>query len=177
MEGPVHISDHIASVVSRVAAELEQTVYYMFGHPLEVVGRLQQMSDSPVHKNQKFPLVALFTDIPVTKKPGFYGTARLQMIIACLTQPTYTADQRLELSFKAILQPIKVELIKQLSLYPQFTRPDELIYTEIERYYWGRQGLYGNQANIFNDHIDCIELQNIEVTIKVKKCLTLSNSI
>ncbi len=172
MSEPVYIVEDMAAIVAKVntaltAASFGRAVYYMFGHPLEIVTRLQQLSQSTTQKDKKYPLVALFTDIPVVHKPGFYGEAKMNIIIATLTKPEFTAPQRLQNNFKPILQPIKDELLNQIDRYTGFTHEGELSYTEIERYYWGKQGLYGNNANVFNDYIDCIELQNVTVTLKL----------
>lgn len=170
-KGPVYIVEHMAEVVAKVNTKLlpklGKEIYYMYGHPLELVNRLSEMTQSPVHGNKKYPIVLLFTDIPIVKdKVGYYGDARLQIVIANITEPDYDAPKRLETNFKPILQPIKVELLEQLSRHRQFTHEGELQYTEIERYYWGKAGLYGNTGNIFNDFLDCIELQDVLITVK-----------
>lgn len=179
MEGAVYIPDVMKMVVDRVntADPIGKSVYYMFGHPLEITARLQEMSKNP-SKPDKYPLIALFTDIAIVndKLVGFYGAAKFSMVIATITKQTYTAEQRKEINFKPVLQPIKEELINQISRHAQFTNRDELIYTEIERYYWGRNGLYGNTGNIFNDFIDCIELQNISVNVLKKICTTIKSN-
>lgn len=180
MQGPVYIPDAIKEVVqwvdSALYPTLTQHVYFMFGHPLEIVTRLQEMSNDPAAP-KKYPLVALFTDIPVNKNTdGFYGSARLQIVIATLTEPNLTAQERLDQNFRPILQPIKEQFLKELSRHAQFSSEGEFEYTEIERYYWGRQGLYGNTGNIYNDFVDCIELQNVQVNINTKICSTIKSN-
>lgn len=169
----VFIVEEMALVVAKVneSEQLPSNILYLYGHPLEIVSRLQSMTSSPTLKNQKFPLICLFTDIPIRKKiPGHYGSALLQMIIAVQTDASYSSEQRTEKNFKPVLHPIKQELLKQIERHKQFTFPDEMEYEEIDRYYWGKQGLYGNTANIFNDYIDCIELKDIRINIKNKFC-------
>lgn len=172
----VEVVEEMQTVVdkTRSAMGVNFKLYYMFGHPLEIVSRLQEMSASPKSKDKKYPLIALFTDIAVDRNDpvGTFGRAKLNLIIATLTEPSYTASDRLEKHFKPILQPIKEELLEQVSKHIQFTFEEMPTYTEIERYYWGRGGLFGNSANIFNDRIDCIEIQNLEVIIKNKICST-----
>jgi hypothetical protein len=122
MNGTVNIVEEMGLVVAKAAAKLNISIYYMYGHQVEVTSRLQQLTESPVHKDKKFPLVVLFTDIFVNRSlTGFYGTAKLQMVVANLTSPDYTAPQRLESNFKPVLQPIKDELIRQIQRHPQFT--------------------------------------------------------
>lgn len=179
MKGAVYAVDEMRAVVANVAIKLETPVYYMFGHPNEIVQNLTEMTKAPSQANLKYPLVALFTDILVDKnRDGIYGEARMTLIIATLTQPTYKAADRLAKNFKPILQPIKCELVEQISRVKQWqpTGNGELKYKEIEHYYWGKEGLYGSEANIFNDYIDAIELRDVLVTIKPKICSTLKNS-
>jgi hypothetical protein len=176
----VNVVEEMQVVVSKVAAKLGRPVYYMFGHPVEIVNRLQEMTNSPSEKDKKFPLVVLFTDIAIPRNQtiGFYGKAKLQIIIANYTEQNYDSPDRLANNFKPILQPIKEELLNQISRHKQFTFEEAVEFTEIERYFWGKQGLYGNTGNEFNDFIDCIELKDVSVTIKNNICSpTLSNHL
>lgn len=172
MHAPVYIVDEIGAVVTKVNTALTAAgfghlpVYYMYGHPKEIASRLQELTNSPTEAHKKFPLIILFTDIQIDHDvPGFYGATRLRMLIANFTLPTYISEQRTEINFKPILHPIKDELIKQISLYRQFTYKDELRYSETDMYFYGSQI---NDKNIFNDHIDAIELRDIRINIKNK---------
>lgn len=174
MSQPVYIVDEMASVVAKVNTALTANsfgyspVYYMYGHPREISNRLQELSNSPTEGHKKFPLIILFTDIMIEHDtPGFYGSARLRMLVANITLPTYTAPQRTELNFKPVIHPIKNELIKQISLYKQFTFEDELRYSETDMYFYGSQI---NDKNVFNDYIDATELRDIRINIKNKIC-------
>lgn len=170
----VYVVEEIGSVMEKVNQGLylagfqHLPVYYKYGHPREISKRLQELSNSPTEGHKKFPLVILFTDITIGKDvPGFYGSARLRMLVANITQPEYISEQRTELNFKPVLHPIKDELIKQIGLHSQFTYEDELTYDETDMYFYGSQI---NDKNIFNDYIDAIELKNIQVNIKNKIC-------
>lgn len=174
MSQPVYIVDEIAAVVDQVNTALTAAsfghlpVYYMYGHPKEISGRLQEMSNSPTEGHKKFPLVILFTDITIEHDtPGFYGAARLRMLVANITQPGYISDERTALNFKPVIHPIKDELIKQISLHRQFTYEEELRYSETDMYYYGSQI---NDKNVFNDYIDATELRDIRINIKNKLC-------
>lgn len=166
----------MAAVVSKVDqvifSSLGVHVYYMYGHVSEIVDRLKSMNASPDHKDKKYPLIALFQDFKVVRgeKLSMYGSASLNIIIATLTQPQYLAEQRYTLNFKPVLYPIYNELLNQLSLHAQFYFKHPIQHTEIDRLYWGKEGLYGNNGNIFNDYIDAIEIQNLQVEIKNKIC-------
>jgi hypothetical protein len=180
MEGGVYIPDEVGAAVAKADAvifsKLGKHIFYQFGHPLEIVANLQAMT-TVTTQNQKYPLVALFTDILVDKnKDGFYGDARFTILIATLTKREYKAPERKEVNFKPLLQPIKTEVLKQLGRVRQFTTPGEIKYKEIEHYFWGSAGLYGSNKNIFNDLIDAIELRDIQVTVKPKICPTIKTT-
>jgi len=165
----IYVVEEVAAVVTKVATELAIDVFYFFGHLKEVTARLQELANSTTNKGKAFPCVILFTDIPIRQNQpqGTYGTANLNLIIANYTQQNYTAQQRLDNVFKPVLYPIKREFMKQFERHLQFTFPGELAYTEIDRYFYGSSM---NDKNAFNDHIDCIEIQNLQVIIKNKPC-------
>lgn len=173
MSLPVYIVEEISTVVAAVnvgltAANFGKTVYYMYGHPLEIVKRLQELSNSTTLQDKKFPLIILFTDITIDRSLiGFYGAVNLRILIANITQPEYISEQRTALNFKPVLHPIKEELIKQIGLHRQFTSENEITFKETDMYFYGSQI---NNKNIFNDYIDAIELKNIQVNIKNKIC-------
>jgi len=39
-----------------------------------------------------------------------------------------------------------------------------------DRLYWGRNGLFGNQANVFNDFLDVIEIKSLKLKINLRSC-------
>lgn len=174
MSEPIYIVEEIAAVVAKVNQGLYLEgfqylpVYYKYGHPKEIAKRLQELTNSPTEAHKKFPLIILFTDITIEKDtPGFYGSARLRMLVANITQPQLISEERTEQNFKPVLHPIKDELIKQIGLHGQFTYEEELTYDETDMYFYGSQI---NDKNIFNDYIDAIELKNIRINIKNKIC-------
>jgi hypothetical protein len=171
MKQPVYIVEELSNVVDATRALYGKDLYYLYGHPVEIVQRLQEMSNSKTSKQKKFPLIALFTDIPINvENEGFQGKAILHIIIATTTEPNYTAPQRLEKTFKPILYPIRDLFLSSFQKHRQFTFEEGMKYTTTDRYYWGKQGLYGNDGNMFNDHIDAIELQDLHVNIKNNFC-------
>lgn len=157
-----------AKTAGRLPSAFPSEVFYMYGHYIEVVSRLKQLSESKNLKDRKYPLIVLFTDIPVTPTGfGFFGDAKLQVMILHYTDQNYYAPDRLANVFKPVLEPIKEEFIHQVEIYEQFTRPTELAFTQIRHYFWGSAE---NKKNPFNDRLDAIELRDIEITIKNKIC-------
>ncbi len=171
---PVYIVDIMAEVVTAVAASLAMPVYYMHGHPLEVCDRLTKMTSGAISQAKKYPLVALFQDFDEDRGTDgtIYTEAKLHMIIAAMTSPKYTAAERYTKNFKPVLYPVYDELLYQLMLHPDTLVTDarQIKHTKTDRLFWGKNGLFGNESNIFNDFIDCIEIQNLLLTIKNKQC-------
>lgn len=169
MSKPVYIVEEIKSCVDRTRVRYKKDLFYMYGHPLEIVNRLQVLSTSKTKQLQQFPLIALFTDIPlVVNTTGIYGTANLKLIIATSTKPEYSSEERLENTFKKILYPIQDIFLDEVYKHRQFTYELDLAYTTTDRFFWGKTGLYGNEGNMFNDYIDAIEISNLIVNIKNK---------
>lgn len=178
---PVYLSDMMGNVVTAVDQALYQPgptppafphVYYMHGHPAEIVARLQQKLKIDSEKLKRFPLIMLLHDFEILRNsPTQYGTAAVNVIIAALTQPELNSEERYTKTFKPILYPIYNQLLHQLGRSTYFNNAQAMVkHTQIDRLYWGRTGLYGNQANMFNDYLDAIELRGLELTIKNQHC-------
>lgn len=180
---PVYIVDLIGDVVAKVSTQLLSTlqvidpniqaVQYDYGHPLEIVETLRQKDEVEEFHKEKYPLIALFQDFEEdrTKDPDIYAGTRLNIIIANHTSVEYKSKDRYTYNFKPILYPIYLEFLKQLgdSGYFQIVGT-KVPHTKIDRVYWGRQGLYNNSGNVFNDYLDCIEIKNLQLNINSKIC-------
>lgn len=146
-----------------------QGIGYFYGHPQEIIQRLKEMSESPTGKYQMWPAVFLFTDVKISPSSvkGLYGDVSLNMVIAYQTQPDFTAADRMEKNFLPILRPIYEELIYAIAYSGYFwvQSPKHLLGNDTDRLYWGREAIYGNDGNIFNDRIDAIEIKNLTLTI------------
>lgn len=179
----IYVVDEIASVVEKTSQKLQSVlgkeVNYLYGHPLEIVNQLTLMTQSKNQGVKKYPLIGLFQDFREIKgeRHGIESKVNLHLIIANGTQPNYTAPERYQHNFKPVLYPIYEEFLNQLFRHRQFTFPERerISHTKIDRLYWGKEGLYGNAGNIFNDYLDCIEIQNLQLLVKTKTCLTNGN--
>lgn len=182
MKGSYIIVDEVAAVVAKVStrltAKLQEAdpyttgVHFLHGHLAEVVETLRQKNDVEEERYKKYPLIALIHDYPenVTNAPGIQSEPELRLIIVNSTDPTYKAPQRLELNFKPVLYPIYEAFIEELTksvLNMGYGKPP---HRKTDRLYWGREKLIGNAANIFEDWVDCIELQNLKLKVKSKLC-------
>lgn len=155
--------DVVAAVQTDVLPALQayqpsiEAVHYEFGHPIEILETLRQMSQAPSLEFKRYPLVALFTDIEENKgTKGVYGKEEITLLIVNSTIPEYKAATRLEKNFKQIIHPVVDSLIKCICDSPYFVEgdPDIIERTETDQYFIGRQGTAGNEANTTNDYLD-----------------------
>ena len=169
---PVFVDEILAAAVARVETKLLaqlqgvnpdiQGIYFQHGHPVEIIENLQSMSLAAEKKGQRYPLVALFRDFPEAKgiDPGVWSQPTFNIIFATLTNPTYLTETRKQKNFKPILYPIVQEFFNQLEGKVLSGNKSENPYIQIDHYFWGRESIYGQNANIFTDWIDCIEIKN-----------------
>jgi len=167
------------SVSEKLTAQLKLVdplidgVHYKHGHPLEILEILDELAKGITTKTSRYPLIGLFQDIPesIDVQEGFYGDVSFHLIIARPTDPNYRAAKRYEVNFKPILYPIYTALLEEIRLSKFFFLVDNKIpHTKIDRLYWGREGLYGNEGNVFNDRIDCIEIRDLKLRVKTQNC-------
>ncbi len=173
MREPVYIVDLFREIVEKTSTAFGQACHYEHGHPLEIVETLKELTANPEGSAGKYPLIALFQDFE--EQRGLDGTearVRLHLIIATLTDNTMKATQRYDVSFKPLLYPIYQEFLKQTgrSHFFREENPDKLLHSKYDRLYWGRNGLFGNDNNVFNDYIDCIEIKDLQLNVKQNLC-------
>lgn len=163
------VPEIIGEVMQKLRAEYDPVnglaPYYMHGHPLEIVNILSQKTSHETLKFQKYPLIALFQDFDEPIE-GDGRDVSLNIVICTETKPGFEASERYNETFKPILNPLFDLFIKHLrrSYYLNIL-PDAISYTKTDRVYWGRQGLYGSEGNIFDDHIDAIEISNLNLSL------------
>lgn len=186
---PIYVVDLMRDVVANVSdaltASLQQIdpkitgVHYEHGHPKEIIQKLNEKNKVDAFKFKRFPLVALFQDFPEQRmtEPGLEYEVTLHMIIARVTDANYDATKRYDENFKPFLYPIYFELLKKIhalsfGLWKPFqtNSPGSIRHTKIDRLYWGREGMYGNEGHIMNDKIDCIEIRDLKLLINFKNC-------
>lgn len=180
------VKDIVRDIVSQVSTELTATlqeydptitgVHYMNGHPVEIVNRLSERDKDNVFKWKKYPLVGLFMDFPETfgRSLGLEEVS-LHLIIARATNPDLITDQRYEKNFIPVLYPIYEKLMQTFHTFtygrngkPFQTRSEsDIVHTKIDRPYWGRETFLKNEANMFNDYIDAIEIRDLKLNINL----------
>jgi hypothetical protein len=166
-----NVVDVIGRIVESVQAEYDtvnsEKPYYDHGHPLEIINTLKEKGSNDELKFKKFPAIFLIEDIPSTVLPGIFALkSKLNLIIVTDTSKDYKADERYVQSFDAILTPIYDLFMKHLKLSGEIRSVEENIPHDVFKHlYWGKKGLYGSDGNIFDDHIDAIEIKDLEINI------------
>lgn len=182
MSAPYFV-DIISEVVTRVqndstkpAALAADEPFFMHGHPLEIINTLNNKDKHDTEKFNKYPLIALFQDFTETvgDHQAVRSSASLNLIIATETSHDYTSDQRYDVNFRLVLYPLYDLLIKHIVQVGWFRNidPGLVPHEKIDRLYWGRTGVYMNEASIFNDRIDAIEIQNLFLEIGLRQTCT-----
>lgn len=146
---------------------LPKKVYFMHGHPKEIVAVLQSFTKSPTKKNQKYPLICLFRDFKEKVGEGISGytsAATPRLVICTLTKPHLRAQDRKVENFDPILIPILQEFINQIRVSEFFGAPSlqQLNITKWDRYFWGTESA---DKTILNDYIDAIEIESISLNL------------
>lgn len=146
---------------------LAKKVYFMHGHPKEILSRLQALSTGPDTKNKKYPLICLFRDIKEILGEGMYGLtsfSKPRIAFVTITKPEFRADQRKEKNFDPILIPIFEEFINQIRTSEFFGSPtmEQLQVVKWDRYYWG---VNLADSTVMNDYIDAIDLESISLNL------------
>jgi len=179
----------VTDTESRMATRTDASSYdinYIYGHLQEIREILIAMALDPnryptgdptqVVSPVRFPLIALILDISEQKgrQRDVSSEIRCNIIIAQKTLPKYRAADRMTNVFKPTLYPIYEEFLNAVSASGYFKErhADLLEHTKIDRMYWGREGLQGNEANKAEDHIDAIEIQDLTLrVINLQNCL------
>ena len=175
--------DVFDEIVTNVRTDTDKPValdtdepFYMFGHPKEIINTLSLKDKNDVQKFNKYPLIALFQDFTETvgEDQTIRSSAELNLVIVMNTSQDYTAENRYDNTFRTVLYPLYDLLIKHIEQSGWFkdVDPGLVSHDKIDRLYWGRSGLYGNEGNIFNDFIDAIEIQNLQLDMRLRQNCT-----
>jgi hypothetical protein len=169
------MQDIVTATSDKLIAQLQEVnpkivaLNYQYGHLKEIIQTMQEDEKAPTFRPKKYPLVALMMDFPEEKgnAGGYFGKVTVQMVIAHISDPRLKAKQRYAATFKPILLPIYYELLEQIhsSLAIVTMSVKQIQHTKYDRPYWGSNGLSDTAGNVFNDVIDAIEIQNLQLTI------------
>lgn len=176
---PLYIVDILGEVVASVSQNLygdPNKIFYVYGRSIQITNELLKRNDSINNKGKKYPMIAVFQDFPELTNSGYYTTVKLpKIVIATLTKSTDPPAKRYAETFKPILYPIYQEFLRRLTRHKNIVGNDPGAFSMMK---WDRPGTQPanekDKASNFNDFIDCIELQNLELTFKtVSNCKKL----
>lgn len=149
--------------------------YYMYDHPVKINARLLEKNQDKTYKYQKYPLVALRLDFD--EEPGLMWGFNLNIAIIMATDPNYGADKRYDKVYRTVLYPIYEAFLKHLKSTGLFQWDQDdsrgLIippHKKVDRLFYGAIGSQGNEASIFSDPLDAIELINLKIYKRDKNC-------
>lgn len=145
--------------------------FYDFGHRQEIANKLtgKDSEDAPF-KYQKYPLIALRLDTEEENSNGMINF-NLNIAIVTSTKPEYSSNDRYTKIFKPVLYPLYEQFMEKLMDSGLFSWAGSQVmpeHTKVDRLYWGKAGDEGNEANIFNDHLDAIEILNLKLSQPIK---------
>ena len=177
MTRPV-IVELFEAIVQSVSDAMPYDVHFQQGHMLEIINTVKEMSADP-DTDKRYPLIAFQHD--VTEQETDKGTEfEVTLFIVTITDPLYTSKQRSELNFKPVLTPVYNEFINQIVRSGYFDEHTELqvrkAHKKINHLFWGNSGVMGNEANIFGDAVDCIEVKGLKLTANSSGCYITPNA-
>lgn len=140
------------------------SLYFIHGTYKDVTQQLMDKMQSPTYKDNLFPLVILFQPFrEEIRNNGYERTARLNLVICDQTDPKYTAAERYDNTFPTLynIYDSLLEAFKRSETVHAY-RPD---HDKTDHPYWGNQGLYGYEGNLFNNYLDALEIESLEVMV------------
>lgn len=149
--------------------------FYMYGHRLEIANRLKEMENDKIRKYQKYPLIALRMDIAEANANGII-VVNLNLAILALTKGNMYTPERMDKVFKPVLYPLYESFFEAIKKSGKFFWKGEIgekpPHVKLDRPSWGTgysPPKEGNEAGIFADPLDAIEIVNLELK-QLKKC-------
>jgi hypothetical protein len=171
------VVDIIGGVVERTAQRIKNItpLYYSYGHIREVIDVLASYSKTEEFSKQKYPRIILLQDF-VEKRgtsPDLDAELSLQLLIVAGSNATYRAVDRMSNVFKPVLYPIYEAFIKELSSIGIFWRegfPHEKIDRLMLSNALGAAMAAGDTKSLLNDHLDGIEIRNLNLKLIKQYC-------
>lgn len=137
------------------------TLKYKFSTPQEWINELCSVSQSKAQKRYPF----IYVNSNTVKQEGEIVTIG-EMVIATLSRQEWKTTERDRYSFRPILNNILRLFIDKAKTSPEFALISEGM--QRKHYFYGRAGLYGGEANKFEDYVDAIEINDLK--LRLYKC-------
>lgn len=119
----------------------------------------------------RFPLIGLYSPFDEVVRNGVLS-ANVSLILAVNTLPSYTNEQRLDVSFKGVLRPLYEEFMEALKSVRMFDVPysGAFNHTYTENFSFGKRGALDVDGKEIDEKIDVIEIKNLDLTVKNLDC-------
>jgi hypothetical protein len=144
--------------------------FYIFGHRREIANRLLMKDKDGVFKFQKYPLFALRLPITQIVSTDKVQDVSLNIAILDLTQKNFRSDDRYENVIKPILMPLYLDFFDKLENSFEIMNIGTPVHQRVDRLFYGITALEGNEAYIFADPLDGIELVDLELKLNNNNC-------
>ena len=143
------------------------SVFVMAEHPIVALERLNELKGTILSGR---PFILLLLDIHEIVGKSLIDVS-CDIIIGAVTNRSYSTDERYLNNFSPVLYPIYEAVMERLINGSKTILQSSYIeHEKWDRVLWGKQGLYGVDANIFDDYIDAIEVNKINLKIKKSNC-------
>jgi hypothetical protein len=138
------------------------TLKYRYSTAQEWINELTQLSSkSDISKMYPFLFI---NSVKVTESGETDRMVTIgELVLATLSNTVWTAEQRKLKNFDLWLSPLYDHLIEAMQLSRYFSLVS--IGTRTDHLFYGKQGLYGGEGNVFHDRIDAIEINNIKLRL------------
>ena len=152
------VEDILSEVVKKSSVVVGFELSFQYGTLREIVENLNTLGKGG---KVKYPLVALIE--PFKQRITDDGArSSLRLLIATMTQ-----------NYKPILFPAYEALIGEIK---KVTISSTLDHTLINHFEMGRESLQGYDKAILDDHIDAIEINDMNVLFRENKCNNLTKN-
>ncbi len=155
------VEDIIGEVIKKAFKETSIKPFYHYGTIREIVGTLNQLNNAGM---KKYPIIALIE--PFQSDITNEGlTASLRLLFATFTERTLKAPERMEENYKKILFPMYKAFMPE---FKRVSRSSNVNHTLINHFEMGRESLTGYEGTILNDHVDVLEIKDLNTYFREK---------
>lgn len=157
------ILTELKALIPRIEAHYTTlTLKYRYCTPQEWINELTLLSGKS-DTAKMYPFIFI-NSTKVIESGGIDNTITLgEVVISTLSNTVWTAEQRKLKNFDAWLTPLYDYLVEAMQLSKYFSLVSEG--TKVDHLFYGKQGLYGGEGNIFHDRVDAIEINNIKLRL------------
>jgi len=144
--------------------------FYLYGVIRELSNILLMKDKDKVFKFQKYPLIALRLPVPQDVAQDSVHDVSLNVAILAFTEKNFRAPQRYEEVITPILIPLYLDFLLKIEESSDIMTIGTPVHQKVDRLFYGVEALQGNEAYIFNDPLDGIELIDLDLKLINDNC-------